>query len=176
MAKNQNSKSQKGSFKKTGKLFGVVSIIDILVVVCIIALGFGIYTRYTSDSDANAASEHSTFQYIYKVEGVREYTLEALKKGGPVYDRETKEYIGDVVGVTSEDAKMETSMIDGRFVVVTVPERYDAYVTVEVDGKHNSLGHYTDANRYIGAGQTLNALSKFSNTEGQIIEVKDIEK
>ncbi len=175
MAKNNNSKSQKGSFKKTGKLFGVISIIDILVVLCIAALAFGIYARYTSDSDANTATERSKFQYVYKVEGVREYTLEALRKGGPVYDRETKEYIGDVVSVSAEDAKMEISKISGEYAVVTVPERYDAYVTIEVDGKYNSLGHYTDANRYIGAGQTLNALSKFSNTEGQIIEVKDVE-
>lgn len=164
----------KGSFKKTGKLFGKISIIDIIVVLCIIVLAFGIYMRYTSDSDATAATERTKFQYVYKVEGVREYTLEALRKGGPVHDRETKEYIGDVVDVRAEDAKMEISLVDGTYVTVTVPDKYDAYVTVEVDGKYNSLGHYTAANRYIGAGQTVNALSKYSNTEGQIIEVKDI--
>ena len=175
MAQNNKSGTRKGNFKKTGKLFGIISIIDVLVVLCIAALAFGIYARYTSDSDASAATEHSKFQYVYKVESVREYTLEALRKGGPVYDRETKEYIGDVVGVSAEDAKMEISKTDGKYVVVTVPDKYDAYVTIEVDGKYNSLGHYTNDNRYIGAGQTLNALSKFSNTEGQIIEVKDIE-
>ncbi len=166
--------AKKGSFKKTGKLFGIISIIDIIVVLCIIVLAFGIYMRYTSDSDATAATERTKFQYVYKVEGVREYTLEALRKGGPVHDRETKEYIGDVVDVRAEDAKMDISLVDGRFAIVTIPDKYDAYITIEVDGKYNSLGHYTTANRYIGAGQTLNALSKYSNTEGQIIEVKDI--
>lgn len=174
MAQN-NSNSKSGGFKKTGKLFGKISIIDILVILCIAVLAFGIYARYTSDSDATEATEKTKFQYVYKVESVRQYTLEALKKGGPVYDRETKEYLGDVVGVSAEDAKMEVSMVDGKYVQMTVPDKYDAYVTIEVDGKYNSLGHYTSANRYIGAGQTLNALSKFSNTEGQIVEVKDVE-
>ena len=167
--------AQKSSFKKTGKLFGKISIIDIIVVLCIVVLAFGIYMRFTSDSDATQATERTKIEYVYKVESVRQYTLDAFRKGGPVYDRETKEYLGEVVGVTAEDAKMEVSLINGEYVSITVPDKYDAYVTIQVDGKYNSLGHYTNANRYIGAGQTLNALSKYSNTEGQIIEVKTVE-
>ena len=37
---------------KNGKLFGKISIIDIIVVVCIVVLAFGLYAKFTSSSDA----------------------------------------------------------------------------------------------------------------------------
>ena len=75
--------SKKSSFKKDGKVFGVISIIDILVVVCIIVLALGIYAKYTSDSDAVATAEKTKIEYVYKVQGVRNYTVEALKRAVP---------------------------------------------------------------------------------------------
>ena len=167
--------SKKSSFKKDGKVFGVISIIDILGVVCIIVLALGIYAKYTSDSDAVATAEKTKIEYVYKVQGVRNYTVEALKKGGPVYDSDTKEYAGEVVGVREEESVQSISLVDGTYKTVTVPNNYDVYVTIQVDGKYNSLGLYTNENKYIGAGQTLNAKTKFATTEGEIVEARALD-
>lgn len=168
--------ANKNTFKKSGKLFGVISIIDIIVVLCIIVLAFGVYARFTSDSDAVASSNRATIEYVYMVKGVRNFTCEALEKGGAVYDSETKEYIGDVKEVRSEPAKMEVSLVNGEYRMLTLPDMYDVYVTITVDGKYNSLGYYTSDNRFIGAGSTLLAQSKFATTEGEIVEARDVEQ
>ena len=65
--------------------------------------------------------------------------------------------MGEVTGVRSEDAVMEVSLVDGTYKSLIVPKKYDVYVTIQVDGKYNSLGFYTNENRYIGAGSTVNA-------------------
>ena len=44
-----------------------------------------------------------------------------------------------------------------------------------MDGKYNSLGLYTNENKYIGAGQTLNAKTKFATTEGEIVEARALD-
>ncbi len=166
---------KKESFKKSGKLFGKISIIDIIVVVCIVVLAFGIYAKYTSDSDATASSENTEIEFVYKVKGVRDYTVNALKKGGAMYDSETKEYVGEIVDVRTEDAVMEVSLVDGTYKQLIIPEKYDVYVTVQVDGKYNKLGYYTSGNKYLGAGSTINIKSKFATTEGQIVDVKAVD-
>ena len=38
---------KKSTFAKDGKLFGKISIIDIIVVLCVIVLAFGIYAKFT---------------------------------------------------------------------------------------------------------------------------------
>lgn len=167
--------SKKDSFKKSGKLFGKISIIDIIVVVCIVVLAFGIYAKYTSDSDATAASENTKIEFVYKVQGVRDYTVNALSKGGAMYDSETKEYVGEIVDVRTEEAVMEVSLVDGTYKQLTIPEKYDVYVTAQVDGKYNKLGFYTTGNKYLGAGSTINIKSKFATTEGQIVDVKAVD-
>lgn len=159
---------------KNGKLFGKISIIDIIVVVCIVVLAFGLYSHFTSSSDAVTSSSKTKVEFVYKVKSVRDFTVDALKKGGPMYDKETKEYMGEIIGVTADIARMEIGLIDGSYKEVEVPEKYDVYVTVQVDGKANSLGFYTNENRFIGSGSTVVAWSKYALTEGEIVDMKEI--
>lgn len=160
---------------KNGKLFGKISIIDIIVVVCIVVLAFGLYAKFTSSSDAVTSSEKANIEFVYKVKSVRDYTVDGFRKGGPLYDSDTKEYMGEVVGVTTEPARMQVSLVDGTYTDLEIPNKYDAYVTVRVSGKYNSLGYYTNDNKYIGAGSTLNAWSKFTTTGGEIVDVYEIQ-
>lgn len=160
---------------KNGKLFGKISVIDIIVVVCIALLAFGLYAKFTSSSDAVTSSEKANIEFVYKVKSVRDYTVDGFKKGGPLYDSDTKEYMGEVTGVTTEPAKMQVSLVDGTYKDLEIPNKYDAYVTVRVSGKYNSLGYYTNDNKYIGAGSTLNAWSKFTTTGGEIVAVHEAE-
>ena len=64
---------------KNGKIGGKVSIIDILVVVLVVAVIVGIVARYGS-SVTGAVKSNKQFEYVLKVESVRQYTVDALEK------------------------------------------------------------------------------------------------
>ena len=64
---------------KNGKIGGKVSIIDILVVVLVVAVIVGIVARYGS-SVTGAVKSNKQFEYVLKVERVRQYTVDALRK------------------------------------------------------------------------------------------------
>ena len=66
---------------KNGKIGGKVSIIDILVVVLVVAVIVGIVARYGS-SVTGAVKSNKQFEYVLKVESVRQYTVDALEKKG----------------------------------------------------------------------------------------------
>lgn len=160
---------------KDGKLFGKISIIDIIAVVCIVVIAFGLYAKFTSKSDAVSSTEKVDFEFVYKVNSVRDFTIDGFEKGGPFFDKETKEYMGDVTGVRSEPAVMQVSMADGTYKQVNVPDKYDVYVTVRTTGKVSSLGYFTNDNKFIGAGSTVNAWSKYTTTGGEIVDVYEVQ-
>lgn len=159
--------------KKDGKLFGKISIIDIVAIALVILLAFGVYLKFfsTAQSDKSFSSSQN-FKCVVKVKNLRSCTVDALAKGGSVYDSVTKEYIGEILGVTSEPGENKVSMADGTYKVVPVENRYNAYVTIEFSGKESALGYYTDTNKQLSAGSTLNMNAKFAKCDGVIEKVE----
>ena len=92
---------------KEGKLFGKVSIIDILVLIGIIVVIIGLAMRFGPAGRAVLTSSEK-IQYTLRVEGVRFFTVDALERGGPVSDATTKEEMGTVVDVTAVPARGES--------------------------------------------------------------------
>ena len=146
---------------KEGKLFGKVSIIDILVLIGIIVVIIGLAMRFGPAGRAVLTSSEK-IQYTLRVEGVRFFTVDALERGGPVSDATTKEEMGTVVDVTAVPARGEVMMADGTVARLEIPEEYDVYITVEVDGKSNDTGFYTQGNKFLAAGSTYTINTKYA--------------
>ena len=156
-------------FAKNGKLFGKISIVDIAVVLLIVVLAVGVYLRL-SGSVGNFVSGE-TYECVVKVKGVRDFTVEALKKGGEVYDKTTKEYIGTIQSVTTEPATEPLLMADGSHAMAPVEDRYQAYVTIAFTGKESGDGYYTASNQQISTGGTLILRAKWAECEGTFVDV-----
>ena len=157
-------------FSKNGKLFGKISVIDLLVLVLVVVLAFGVYLRFSGNSTTQFVTGE-TYQRVVRVENVRTYTIAALAKGGKVYDASTKEYIGTITDVTSEPGSSAMTLTNGSRILAPMENRYHAYVTIAFDGKESGDGYYTAANQQISVGGTLQLRSKFSECEGKIVTV-----
>ena len=68
---------------KNGKIKGKVSIIDILVILLIVVVIVGIGARYGSRI-TSAVQSDKEFEYVLRVENVREYTVNALQRKGKI--------------------------------------------------------------------------------------------
>ncbi len=156
---------------KEGKLFGKISVIDILVILAIIVAAFGVYTRFFVGNEKVETAE-SHIEYKLKVQEVRIGTVNALENyKGAIYDTSTKEYLGDIVAVEYTDAKKAVEMLNGQMQETTLPERYDCMVTVRVDGRINDMGYYTANNQALAAGSSYVFESKAAKTTGRIYEI-----
>ena len=159
---------------KEGKLFGKVSIIDIIVVLAIVVAAFGVYNRFAS---ANSKVETVTqnIEYTMIVKGVRQGTVDALEKGGQVFEATTKEYFGEIVGTDYVAAVDYEEMLNGEIKSVELPEKYDVTVTVRIDGKVNDSGYYTGSNAALNVGSRHVFYSKYAKTTGEIMSVKEVQ-
>ncbi len=159
---------------KEGKLFGKISIIDIIVILAILVGAFGFYTRFfVSEKKVETAASH--IEYTMKVKEVRIGTVNALKNYmGPVTDTTTKEYLGDIVDVTYTDSTKAVETTNGKMNASLIPERYDVTLTVKVDGKINDSGFYTANNQALAAGSSYVFTTKAAKTTGTITDVYEI--
>ena len=155
---------------REGKLFGKVSIIDILVIIAVVILGLGFYVKFIAPSDTIVAQSQN-IEYVMKVRDVRDTSVGAIEKGGPVYDSKTKEKMGEIVGVEYTGAVTQRALTDGSYVESEIPEKYDVYITVRTEGKANDTGYYTRQNKQLTAGSTFIINSKFAKTSAEIVEI-----
>lgn len=160
---------------RQGKLFGKISIIDILAIVAVVLIVLGVYIKFFAPSGEVVTSGHK-IEYTMKFSEVRSYTVEAFQKGGTAADETTHEDMGKIVNVTAEPSKVTRDMADGSIVELEVPEKYDVYVTFQVDGKLSDTGYYTDKdNKIIGVGSRTTVNTKFAQSYGEIVSVTEVE-
>ena len=76
---------------RDGKLFGRISVIDLLAILAVIVLIFGIRMRFSDTGEVPSAAGEPT-ECVVEVKNIRQYNVDALKKGGQVYDRTTHEW------------------------------------------------------------------------------------
>lgn len=159
-------------FKKDGKLFGKVSVIDIAAILILILLAVGVLVKFSGNQNVQVASGEA-LQCTVQVKNVRDFTVEALKKGGPVFDKTTKEYIGEITDVTSEPGTTMLLLTDGTYREVQTGDRYNAYVTIAFTGKAGDNGYYTATNKQMCTGSSIALNAKYSQCDGVI---KSVEK
>lgn len=158
---------------KDGKLFGKVSIVDVAVVIIILVLAIGGYRMFSGNTGA-VVSTGEKIECTFIVKNVRTYTVEALEKKGSLYDKTSKEYIGEIKDIKVEDGLYQVNMADGSFKQATAEDRYNVYVTVEFEGKASENGYYTAANKYLGAGTTLGITTKYAECESTVYSINSM--
>ncbi len=159
---------------KDGKLFGKISIVDIAVILIILILGFGLYARFWGQSGA-VVSTSEKIECTFLVKNVRNYTADALDKKGALYDKVSKEYIGDITKVVVKEGMYQVNMADGSFKQIVPEERYNVYVTAEFSGKASDNGFYTAANKYLGAGTSAMITTKYAECESTVYSIEKVE-
>ncbi len=147
-----------------GKLFGIINVIDLLVLllVCVLAFAGFVFVRnggfasLSKADDKNAIFDgpESTIIIKYYQEEVSDFVIDKLKVGTPAYDDYSEWEVGKVVDFEVGPAHSYTVNAQGEN-VVTEKEGYSSLiVTTEVTGKKTPMGATVDKYHYT-VGHTL---------------------
>lgn len=156
---------------KNGRIKGKVSIIDILVVLLVIFVVAGIAARYGSKITSAVKSDKS-FEYVLRVENVREYTVKAIEKKGKVTDKKSEKTLGEIVDVRYETATQQSVTASGEVKNPETPGRYTCFVTIQAKGKESDDNYILDDSTELSVGRNIDLYSKYVKTSGDIISVK----
>ena len=159
---------------KKGKMFGKFNIIDICVVIVLVVAAIGISARFMSTAAKNAR-EKVKFSYVVEIDGVRQYTVDALNKKGKVIDLKGKSEIGEIKNIRSQPMKTQSFMSDGRMVFAEVPEKYTVLVEIEGEGKESDNSYFVGNDVELSVGSTMSMTTKYANSTGKVKSIDIID-
>ena len=159
---------------KNGKIKGKVSIIDILVIILVVVVIAGIAARYGSRV-TTAVKSDKQFEYVLRVENVREYTVNALQKMGKTTDKKSEKDLGEIVDVKVENATQQSITASGEVKTPEIPGRDTCYVTIVATGKESDDNYILEDSTELSVGRNIDLYSKYVKTSGDITSVKVVE-
>ena len=137
-----------------GKIFGKVSIFDLIVVLVVIAVGMGAVYKFTSEQ-TNVEGGQKMLLYTVHVTNVREFTLDYYQQGQRCFDSVSGEDLGRIVGVRSEPFMDVFQDLLGNALLVEVPGRFKIEIDVETMGLETDKGFYAAGTYELKAGSEI---------------------
>ena len=151
-----------------GRFFGVVSVIDIIVVAIVLVLAAAVYMRFFANQESVTAADGTTFTYQIRVRTIRPEMAEMLQVGDQLYDKDTGYHIGTITAVDIEPATQNTPLADGTYVEGPVENRYDVTLDVETEGLISNGRYYAGRSYEVSVSDTLSFYSKYISNTGVI--------
>ncbi|MBE7009925.1 MAG: DUF4330 domain-containing protein [Ruminococcaceae bacterium] len=140
---------------KRGKLFGKVSIVDLLIVLVLIVAVLGAFSTYQKLSNKIVLTENkallqnsalNTLEVQMRVKDVRDITVDALQVGDEVFANDTGKFLGTITAVATEPATKLIYDLSGQPHEAEIPEKKDVILTVHVPGSRLEGGYFTADN------------------------------
>lgn len=118
---------------KKGKLFGIINIIDLIVVLLVALLVYGGVTRLKESPVAEADTKKALV--TVEISNVRQATVDGVIVGDKLYHYDKGTLFGTIVDMEVEPYKEAVETGDGNLVLAEVPEKYVVTLTVEAEAK-----------------------------------------
>jgi hypothetical protein len=116
-----------------GKLFGLINVLDLMVLVLVLAVGAGIVFRLAHlGAGTRPGAQERPAEVVVLIEGVRQATLDVIKVGDVMKEFDTSAVFGTVTRTEVRPSQQVIPTSDGRNVVAVVPEKFDLVLYLDV--------------------------------------------
>lgn len=158
---------------ENGRLFGLVSVIDVVVIAVVAVLAAALYTKDSAMPIASAADPMQTIQYTVSITNMPEGRLDSLRVDDRIYDKETGNPMGIIKDIQTQDCVISMLKVDGTYVMAPIESRYNVKLTVEAQARVDERGHYyVNRANIVGVGWSMDFFTKTSLFGGTILEMK----
>ncbi|HHW30931.1 MAG TPA: DUF4330 domain-containing protein [Clostridiaceae bacterium] len=139
-----------------GRLFGKVSIIDIIAVLVLVVVGILAYKFILPSSSGYLAPKNDTLHIVFYEEEVNSFTANRVKIGDVASERLQNADFGKVIDVKVDKSVSWGESSEGEFIISNKEGFSSIYITMEAKGILDRNGIIIDkAQYYIGQYITL---------------------
>ena len=132
----------KKTSEKRGKLFGVLNILDLIILLFLLSLGAALAFRGNVKDQLGSTADDVTVEFSVRIEPVRVMTYMAVEEGDPLFDNETGTRIGTVTRVSATPYMREVTLADGSIVTSPDPEYLTLLIFAQGTGKNQRGRHF----------------------------------
>ena len=156
-----------------GRLFGKLSLMDLLVVVAVVGLCVGFFIRAMADETVQILNANQVFYTTLMIERVREFSVEAVHEGDIFYEQ-FGGLLGRVVRVEVAPSDDILRRTDGTAVVAPVEGRYNVFVTLESRGNVNNAGFFVGGNNQLAVGAAMRIRSNKLEANAHVFHLSEV--
>ena len=160
---------------KNGKLFGKISIVDLVVLLLIGVLAAGSIYRFTSPATA-VDRGNVAVNFTVRIDDVRDFTLANYHEGLRVYDRQAGQFLGHISGLRHAPHYQPVAAFDGTVINAYRPGRLTIYLDITAEGGRTTPGAvYIQGTYELTAGSLIYISTRYVQVSGFIhsIYVRD---
>lgn len=125
---------------KKGKLFGKVSIIDLLIVVVVIAAILGVLYKFNQSSTVTPFSDKDKIEVKLQTDDVEKFAIDAIEIGDTVKDWNSGVVLGKLVDFKVGESKLEYYDDQGQVVLSSRDDHVSVELFVEGEGIYSESG------------------------------------
>jgi hypothetical protein len=138
-----------------GRLFGRVSIIDILIVLAVIGLGLGFIYKRISPEVMQIVNADATFYVTLATNRLRSFSVEAISEGDLMFKQHDRQSLGRIVKLEIKPATDYLLRPDGTAELAEMEDRYQTFITVQCTGAITDAGYYVNGSMHIAEGSEM---------------------
>ena len=159
---------------RSGRLFGKVSIIDVLVVLVVLVMAVAMYVKNNALQVSKTGEGSQTpITFVMEAENIPLNVVEAVRVGDQVFDKDrtSNGAIGTITGIEIREAGRVASLDNGTYVRMKNETARNLIITVEGTGTVED-GRYAINRVYeIGVNAARNFYTSYTVFTGSVIEI-----
>lgn len=159
---------------RNGRLFGKISIIDVLVIAVVVVLGAAVYVKSSQPHTGGGSAATQTITYQVLVEAAPDYLEQSIHVGDQVYDQvyESGGALGEITEIqVLPGSTMCTSFTDGTVGLVEVEESHNLLLTIRGEGLINDQGYSINRVYDLGINSSRTYYSKYAQFNVTVTDI-----
>ena len=157
-----------------GRLFGKISVIDVIVIVVVAALAAAIYVKSQMPQTGSGVTL-TPVVYQMRLENQPEYMLDAIQVGDQMFDKErsTGGSLGKIMDIAVSDGTYQGELDNGTVDDVPAEGRYNLLLTIKGEALIGEDGSVALNRIYdLGVNSNRNFNTKYASFVGLIVDIQ----
>ena len=159
---------------RDGRLFGKISIIDVIVILVVAVLAAAIYVKSQMPQTGSSVTT-TTVVYQMLLRNQPEYMLDAIQVGDQMFDKErsTGGSLGKITEIAVSDGTYQGELDDGTVADVPAEGYYNILLTIEGEALVDADGSVALNRIYdLGVNSNRNFNTKYASFVGLIVDIQ----
>lgn len=160
---------------RNGRLFGKISVIDVLVVLVVVVMAAAIYVKNNALQPGltEGMAEEVPITIVVEAENIPLYIVDAVRVGDQVFDRDrhTEKAIGTITSIEVLEAGKTAALDNGTYARMKNESARNLIITVEGSGTNEEGRCRINQDYEIGINAARNFCTNYTIFTGSVIEI-----
>ena len=158
---------------KNGRLFGKISIIDVVVLLVVAVMALGLYVK-SNTKNITASTEDETITYQVMVNAIPDYMAEALKVEDLIFeDGVYGDSLGKVTDIEISDGDRLAGLPNGTLEMLPVEGTVNMLVTIEGKGIVDEGNYMLNRIYNLGINSARTFCTPYTQFTGTVINIEN---